>query len=40
MGEPEDIAGACEFLVSDKAGFITGQTLFVDGGLTVGLAPS
>ena len=37
MGEPEDIAGACSFLVSDRASFITGQTLFVDGGLTVGL---
>lgn len=38
MGEPEDIAGAASFLVSDRASFITGQTLFVDGGLTVGLS--
>ena len=38
MGEPEDVAAAASFLVSDKAGFITGQTLFVDGGLTVGLS--
>lgn len=31
--EPEDLAGAVAFLVSDEAGFITGQTLPVDGGL-------
>lgn len=40
MGEPEDIAGACAFLLSDRAGFITGQTLYVDGGLTVGQYPT
>ncbi len=32
MGQPEDIAGACLFLCSDKASWITGQTLIVDGG--------
>ena len=32
-GEPEDIANAVEFLVSDKASFITGTDLLVDGGL-------
>ncbi len=32
MGTPEDIAGACWFLCSDDAGWITGQTLVVDGG--------
>ncbi len=32
MGRPEDIAGACLFLCSDKASWITGQTLIVDGG--------
>ncbi len=32
MGTPEDIAGACWFLCSDEAGWITGQTLVVDGG--------
>ena len=31
-GSPEDIAQAILFLVSDKAGFITGQNLTVDGG--------
>jgi len=33
LGSPEDIANAVVFLVSDAAGFITGQTLSVDGGL-------
>lgn len=36
-GESEDIANAVEFLVSDKASFITGTDLIVDGGLTVKL---
>lgn len=35
LGEPEDIAGAVAFMVSDDAGFITGQTLSVSGGLTM-----
>lgn len=33
-GKPEDIASAVLFLVSDEASFITGQTLYVDGGRT------
>ncbi len=33
LGMPEDIAGACLFLLSDKASFITGIDLTVDGGL-------
>ncbi len=32
MGKPEDIAGACLFLCSDDASWITAQTLIVDGG--------
>ncbi|MGD9485456.1 SDR family oxidoreductase [Streptomyces sp. TRM70308] len=33
LGEPEDIGGAAAFLTSGDAGWITGQTLVVDGGL-------
>jgi NAD(P)-dependent dehydrogenase (short-subunit alcohol dehydrogenase family) len=32
MGQTQDIVGACLFLLSDEAGWITGQTLCVDGG--------
>jgi NAD(P)-dependent dehydrogenase (short-subunit alcohol dehydrogenase family) len=32
MGRPEDIAAACAFLVSDEAGYITGQIIGVNGG--------
>lgn len=33
MGKPEDCAGAAAFLLSDDASYITGDTLFVDGGI-------
>jgi 3-oxoacyl-[acyl-carrier protein] reductase len=36
IGKPEDVANAVTFLASGEADFITGQTLFVCGGLTVG----
>lgn len=32
MGTPEDMAAAAAFLCSDRAGFITGQVLVIDGG--------
>ncbi|HDR14657.1 MAG TPA: SDR family oxidoreductase, partial [Desulfobacteraceae bacterium] len=35
MGKPEDIAGVVAFLVSDKASYITGQVIAVDGGMTM-----
>ncbi len=33
LGTAKDVADAVAFLVSDKASYITGQTLFIDGGL-------
>lgn len=37
MGSPDDVAAAVCFLASDRAGFITGQILHVDGGKSCGL---
>jgi len=36
LGQPEEIAAACAFLLSDDASFITGHALPVDGGYTAG----
>ena len=36
VGFPEDIAAAAAFLCSDEASYITGQTLYVDGGAKLG----
>ncbi|WP_168583525.1 SDR family oxidoreductase [Gephyromycinifex aptenodytis] len=36
LGEPRDISGAVAFLASPDAGWMTGQTLVVDGGVTLG----
>ncbi|ADU72627.1 SDR family oxidoreductase [Pantoea sp. At-9b] len=38
LGKPEEIAAAISFLLSEDAGFITGQTLYVDGGASVGVS--
>jgi len=35
FGEVEDVAGVCLFLASPAANYITGQTIVIDGGLTV-----
>ena len=37
VGTLEDVASAVAFMVSEEAGFITGQSLCVDGGRTLGL---
>ncbi|MCJ1675542.1 SDR family oxidoreductase [Rathayibacter sp. VKM Ac-2929] len=39
LGQPEDNAHAGGFFLDDAAGFVAGQTLYVCGGLTVGISP-
>ncbi len=36
FGQPSEIAAAIAFFCSEDAGFVTGQTLFVDGGASIG----
>jgi len=35
LGKPDDVAAAIVFFLSDQASFITGQTLFIDGGASI-----
>jgi NAD(P)-dependent dehydrogenase (short-subunit alcohol dehydrogenase family) len=35
IADPEDLVGTAIFLSSDASSYITGQTIFVDGGLTI-----
>jgi len=35
LGTPQDVAGACLFLASKEASYITGQTIVVDGGMAI-----
>ena len=35
VGQPEDVANAIYFLASNKASFITGANLVIDGGSTI-----
>jgi len=37
FGKPEDIADVVVFLVSDRASYVTGQVITIDGGLSLGL---
>jgi 3-oxoacyl-[acyl-carrier protein] reductase len=37
IAQPDEIAAVHAFLASDDAAFITGQVIFVDGGMTVGI---
>lgn len=39
LGTPQDVAHAAGFFLDEQAGFVTGQVLYVCGGLTVGTAP-
>ncbi|WP_160109688.1 SDR family oxidoreductase [Pseudomonas izuensis] len=39
LGKPDELAASIAFLLSEEASFITGQTLFVDGGASIGRAP-
>jgi len=39
LGKPEEVAAAIEFFLSDDASFITGQILYICGGMSVGHAP-
>jgi len=39
VGRPEEIGAAVAFLASQAAAYITGQVLYVDGGLTAQLTP-
>lgn len=36
VGSPDDIASVISFLAGDEAGFVTGQTIYVDGGQSIG----
>jgi len=36
MGKPEEVAKAVKFLVSEKANYITGQVIIIDGGMSLG----
>jgi NAD(P)-dependent dehydrogenase (short-subunit alcohol dehydrogenase family) len=38
IGQPEDVANLASFLASEEASFITGQAIFICGGLSVGIA--
>jgi NAD(P)-dependent dehydrogenase (short-subunit alcohol dehydrogenase family) len=42
LGRPEEVADLIAFLVSDRGGYITGQTIVIDGGMenVIGSTPA
>ena len=36
VGRPSDLDGTCIFLASDASSYVTGQTILVDGGISIG----
>ena len=39
FGKPEEVAHAIDFFLSEKSSFITGQSLYVCGGMSIGHSP-
>ena len=39
VGDPEDVGRAVAFFLDQRNGFVTGQTLYVCGGLSLGVVP-
>lgn len=39
LGTPDDVAHAAAYFLDAQSGFVTGQVLYVCGGMTVGVAP-
>jgi NAD(P)-dependent dehydrogenase (short-subunit alcohol dehydrogenase family) len=39
IGRPDDIASGIAFLASEDATYITGQIVYIDGGITMQLSP-
>ncbi len=37
IGKPDEVAELVSFLASDRCGFLTGQVILVDGGLSIGV---
>lgn len=40
LGTPEDIANGVDFFLHDRSGFVTGQTIYICGGITIGTVPT